>query len=305
VKDLLLVDAGDLFFKKFIHPISEGETDMFTQKAQVVVDAFNIMGYDAVGVGDDDLALGKEALVNLSKKAKFPFLSSNLLDEGTGKPLFLPYLVKDLNGLRVGIFSLLSPEAFMGPSDPRRKGILLRPPAEAAQATLKELQSKADFIILLSHLGFQKDNELAQGAHGIDLIIGAHTGMNLSFPPVVKNTIIVQTGTKGMYAGRLDLALHPQGAGFYNLMTRRSAESSLAHTKSRLNAPNLPEPEKIRLQKAKEDGERALKQYQGKNEFSCTIASLTDEMKDHPEVLKLVESYRQRYPDSAKPQPSR
>ncbi len=70
------------------------------------------MGYDALGIGDDDLSLGKEFLVEISKKANFPFLSSNLIDEESGKLLFQPYLLKEINGLRIGIFSLLSPDSF-------------------------------------------------------------------------------------------------------------------------------------------------------------------------------------------------
>ena len=67
---------------------------------------------------------------------------------------------------------------------------------------VKELQPKTDLIILLSHLGYPKDMELAQTVSGIQLIIGSHTGINLPHPPLINNkTIILQTSPKGMYAG--------------------------------------------------------------------------------------------------------
>ncbi len=102
------MDAGDLLFKKFFNPAPEAEVKPAIEKARLIVESFNVMGYDAVGIGDDDLTLGKESLVEIAKSANFPFLSSNIFDEVSGKVLFKPYLVKEVSGVRIGIFSLLS-----------------------------------------------------------------------------------------------------------------------------------------------------------------------------------------------------
>jgi len=55
------------------------------EKAHLMIEGLNLMGYDAIGIGDDDLTLGKEFLLEISKKANFPFLSSNFFDEASGK----------------------------------------------------------------------------------------------------------------------------------------------------------------------------------------------------------------------------
>ncbi len=107
-KGVFLFDSGDLLFKKYWDPIPESDLMKLREKARLVIESFNLMGYDAMGVGDDDLALGRDFLVELSKKATFPFLSSNLLDAETKRPLFQPYLIQERNGLRVGVFSLIS-----------------------------------------------------------------------------------------------------------------------------------------------------------------------------------------------------
>ena len=120
-KNILVLDAGDLLFKKFSYPIPENELETVTQKGRLIIDCFNLMGYDAVAIGDDDLSLRKNFLLELARKAKFPFLSSNLFDEESNKLLFQPYLIKEMDGLRIGIFSLLSPDTFTSPSDPRKK----------------------------------------------------------------------------------------------------------------------------------------------------------------------------------------
>jgi len=284
VKEVILLDAGDLLFKKFSAPIPENELRAATQKAELIINSFSLMGYDAVGIGDDDLSLGKDFLVEMSKKSKVPFLSSNVVNEETGKTLFHPFLLKEVNGLRVGIFSLLSPDLFLNPSDPRKKGLVIRPPVETAQTMVKELKSKTDLLILLSHLGYPKDMELAQVLSGIDVIVGGHTGINLSYPPLIKDTIVLQTASKGMYGGSLDLILNNHGSGFYNVVTKRSLENNRNNFKDRLNSPVASKAEKTQWRKTLDELERTLAQYQGKNEFSNTILPLNEQMKEHPDI---------------------
>jgi len=296
---LLMVDAGDFLFKKYVTPIPETDAKMASEKARVLLDAFGLMGCSALGIGDDDLSLGKDVLVEMSKKVGVPFLSANLVEEESGKLLFEPYLVKEVAGLRIGLFSLLSPD-LLGPSDPRRKGLTIRPPVETAQGIIKELQPKTDLILLLSHLGYPKDVELAQSVSGIHVIAGSHTGIQLTNPPIIKNTILLQTPPKGMYVGRLDLSLLSGDAPFYNSSTRESLERNLNGIKNRIAIASTPEAEKAQWKAAKEGYERQLQQLQGKNEFTNTILPLTDQMKDHPDVLKMVETFKAKFPESPK-----
>lgn len=299
VKDLLVVDSGDLLFKKFIVPVSGDEVRTATEKAQFIIEAFNLMGYGALGIGDDDLSLGKNFLIEISRKANFPFLSGNLFDEESGRLLFQPYLVKEVNGLRVGIFSLLSPD-FFDPADPRTKGLIIKPPSEVAESMVKELRPKTDLIILLSHLGYPKDVELAQALPGIQIIVGSHSGISLANPPVIKNTVILQTPSKGMYVGRLDLSLINNASSFYNMTTKQLIEKNLSDIKDRLATANAPETEKARWRMSKEGFEKQLHEFQGKNEFSNTLLPLTEQMRDHPDVGKRAEALKPGVSETAK-----
>jgi 2',3'-cyclic-nucleotide 2'-phosphodiesterase (5'-nucleotidase family) len=304
-KEVLVLDAGDLFFKKFSNPIPENEQKMVTERAYLFAESFSLMGYDAFGIGDDDLSLGKDFLLELSKRARFPFLSSNIMEEGSEKPLFHPYLLKEINGVRIGIFSLLSPDLFSGSSDPRRKGLVFRPSIETAQNMVRELQPKTDLIVLLSHLSYPKDVELAQAVPGIHFILGSHTGANLLYPSAIKNTYLLQTGPKGLYGARMDLNFHNNTFTFYNSAERHSLESRLNFIKNRLTNRLIPEAEKAQLRKTKEETEKALTQFQGKNEFTNIIFPLREGMKDDPEILKMVDEYKSKYPEPEKPAPSK
>ena len=297
-----MLDTGDLFFKKYGNSTQGDDSKNSSHKAYLILESLNLMGYDAMAIGDDDLTLGKDFLSDLSKKANFPFLSSNVIDEASGKPLFHSTLVKEVNGFRIGMFSLLAPEAFLGPEDSRKKGLSIRSPVEVAQAMVKELQPKTDFIFLLSHLGYPKDLELAQAVSGIHLIFGGHTGMNLVYPPVVKNTILLQTASKGMYVGRLDLTiLNDDLSFFFNVSTKRTLENTLRNVTAQLGNAKLAEAEKKQLQKSKEDIEKKLTQLQGKNEFTNRVLPITEQMKDHPEISKMIEEYRSKVQEPAKP----
>lgn len=220
-KDVLLIDAGDLLFKKYKNPIPENEMDVEKEKAQLMIENFNLMGLNAMAIGDDDLTLGKNFLIEISKKARFPFVSSNILDEESEKPLFTPYLLKEINGIKIGIFGLISEHLFLTSYDPRKKGIKIASPIDIASNIINELKPKANIIILLSHLSYPKDIEFLQYIKGINFIFGSHLGANLSFPPIIQNTLILQSAPKGMYGAHMDLILNNNKPFFYNLSTKK------------------------------------------------------------------------------------
>jgi len=299
--EALLLDAGDLFFRKFSAPFSEKEIPRLEERARLILRSFEWMGYHAMGIGDDDLSLGKRFLAELSKASKMLFLSTNVIDEDSGKTLFQRFVLKEVRGLKVGIFSLLSPEVFIGASDPRKKGLIFRNPIETAREMVVELGPRTDLIILLSHLGYPKDVELAQKVSGIHLIVGGHTGVHLVNPPVFGGTVLLHTSPKGMYASRLDLTLLHKASGFYNVATKRSLEENLRRLQQQLTARKASDAEKQQQQKAKESVEKALQQLRGENNFTHRVFALSESIKDHPDIKKMIEDHQSRFPEKTEP----
>jgi len=257
------------------------------------------MGYHAIGIGDDDLSLGKKFLVELSKTSNITFLSSNVMDEESGKPLFQRYIIKEVNGLKTGIFSLLAPDIFLGQADPRKKGLLIRDPVETAQEMVRELSPQTDLIILISHLSYPKDVELAQKISGIHIIIGGHTGVDLNNPPVIKNTIIVQNSSKGMYARKLNLTFSDKEATFYNVTTKHTYERNLAKLRQQLSSAQASEAEKNQWQRGVENIERTLQEFKQRNSFGMTSFPLGEAVKDHPDIKKMVDDYKSKFPEKS------
>jgi hypothetical protein len=68
-------------------------------------------------------------------------------------------------------------------------------------------------------------------------------------------------------------------------------EKALNHIDQRLTSPVTPEVEKARLQRAKEETERTLKQLQG-NQFTNHIILLHEQMKEDPDIKKMIEDFK-------------
>jgi 2',3'-cyclic-nucleotide 2'-phosphodiesterase (5'-nucleotidase family) len=293
------LDSGDLFFKKFSTPLPENEIKRLSEKARLILKSFELMDYHAIGVGDDDLSLGKKFLTDLSKLSHIPFLSSNAKDEDSGKPLFQRHIIKEVNGLKIGIFSLLSPEAFLGLSDPRRKGLIFGDPFETAQEMVKELETQTDLIILLSHLGYHKDVELAQKILGIHIIIGSHSGVDLANPPVIKYSIILQNSSKGMVGRKLNVSFSNKKETFYNVITKQTYERNLGRLRQQLKSATASEAEKKQWQGAVENIESALQQFKQRNSFAITSFPFGEAVRDHPDIKKMIDDYKSKFPEKS------
>jgi S-sulfosulfanyl-L-cysteine sulfohydrolase len=74
---------------------------------------------------------------------------------------------------------------------------------------------RVDVVVVLSHLGFPQDMQLAGEVAGIDVILSAHTHNRLSQPAIVNDTLVIQSGAHGSFAGWLDLDLGGSGVADY------------------------------------------------------------------------------------------
>jgi 2',3'-cyclic-nucleotide 2'-phosphodiesterase (5'-nucleotidase family) len=210
---VLVVDSGDLFFKFSDDP--DGEKALI--KGEIIGRAYRQMGAAAVNVGCLDLLRGLDFLRQESARG-LPLLSANLLDPVTITPIFPPYLIKEVGGVRIAFIGLLPPES--GPEispviQRANEGkILIGDPVEAARATVKKIQGKTDLIVLLSDLGLPKDQMLTKAVPGIHFILGGHEGRFTRKGVQAGMTHIFQSSYKGMYVGQLQLVLGTPGSPF-------------------------------------------------------------------------------------------
>jgi 2',3'-cyclic-nucleotide 2'-phosphodiesterase (5'-nucleotidase family) len=177
---------------------------------QLLVEAFNLMGCDTVGIGGDDLRLGAKTFAKLKKMAEFPFITANVVTQ-RGRQLSAPSVVKKVGGLRWGIFSLMSANPPLKAQDRDWKVL---DPVSTGKQVVKELQGKADVIILLAAMPLRELRVLLQQVPGITIAVAGNNPSGLRRPLQVGHTIVVSSHAYGRYLGMLTLSLRDPTAPF-------------------------------------------------------------------------------------------
>lgn len=193
--DSLLLDSGDMF---------HGTNEANVNKAEGIVEAVNLMGYDAMAPGNHDFDFGFDRLLEIKSQLNFPMLSANV--SAKGEKVFKPYLIKEVGGLKIGLFGLTVPDSLsnmnvFGPTDVR-----FEDPVTEAKKTVAALQAEnVNAIILVSHLGDDRDKELVKQVGGIDLVLSGHHHWLYKEPDKVDDTYVVEAGSYSTHVGQADL----------------------------------------------------------------------------------------------------
>jgi len=193
-KPSLLLAAGDMI---------QGNSWVNLFQGQSVLALMNLMRFDAMVVGNHEFDFGQDTLKTRIKEAHFPVLGANV--EGLSE--LKPYVIKELQGLKVAIIGLVTPDAPVATHPRNVVGLKFLPPGAALEKYLPELQSQADLVIVLSHIGYQADRELAAQVPGIGVIVGGHSHTKLLQPTVINHTLIVQAWEHAKALGVLDLTV--------------------------------------------------------------------------------------------------
>ena len=197
----LLVDAGDAWQGTFISNANKGEA---------VTKAMTLMKYDAMAVGNHDFDWGQDVLAQRAKEASFPFLATNVVETKTGKlPSYLkPYVIKDTGLAKVGILGITNPQGNTIVKATSVAGLQFGP-ATQVQPFLSELQTQADIIVVVAHIGSADAAKLARDVPGIDVIVAGHDHQPIQTGRVEGRTTIVDSGAYTQYLGRLEIIVDP------------------------------------------------------------------------------------------------
>lgn len=207
--DLLLIDSGDF---------SQGSPFYTMFKGDVEVGLMNLMGYDAVTIGNHEFDFGLENMARIFKMAKFPVVCANYDFTGTCvEGLVKPYVIIKRNGLKIGLFGL-SPQLEGLVDLSKCKGVTYLDPIEVGNRVAAELKhdKKCDVVICVSHLGWLRPDEMGDqkvlaSSKDIDLVLGGHSHSYFKALRYVNNADgkavpVDQNGKNAMYVGKLTLS---------------------------------------------------------------------------------------------------
>lgn len=186
----LWFDAGDTFHGMPMIIISRGEN---------LVPLLNAAGLDAMTAGNYDFNYGSAQLEKLAKKLKFPLLDANVVRKSNGKFVFKPYKIFKLNGVKVGVFGLTTPDTVFVTNPTNVETIEFRNPVDVSKEMIELLRPKCDVLIAVMHMGVDASasvtsEQIARETRGIDLIVDGHSHTALAEGMKVNDTLIVQTG---------------------------------------------------------------------------------------------------------------
>ena len=234
---VLLLDAGDLF---------QGTLESNLNEGQVVVAAYNALGYAAAAVGNHEFDYGpvggaatpatpqddpRGTLKARAAEARFPFLAANIIDQSTGMPVSWPNVrpstIVDVAGVRVGVVGLTTSATLSATMAANTAGLAIAPlaPTLAAEAT-RLRASGATVIVATAHAGgrcttFENpsnltscgaDEEIFQVARAlpaglVDAIVAGHRHFGIAHE--VAGIPIVSSYSGGRAFGRVDLSVDP------------------------------------------------------------------------------------------------
>lgn len=178
-------------------------------KADLFMKTYNLMGYDAFTPGELDLFFGVGNLIRMSQQANFPFLAANLLNSKTKKPVFKPYIIKEVQGGKVGLLGLISKRLPLGMGGPpEEKGKFhVADPIETAKKIVPLLKKKCKLIAVLGHMEKDEQEMLAKACPDIFFIVSGHVPQQQANPIRASNSQIFIAGSRGEYLGRVDFLI--------------------------------------------------------------------------------------------------
>lgn len=169
------------------------------------IQIMNGLGYQNVTIGNNEgITLTKESLCALYEEANFNVVLANLLNENGNRPKWAsPYEIHTLeNGLKVGVTGMTAPFSLFY----KELGWEVLNPFDILPSLVEEIRKEADIVILLSHLGINDDEKIAEEIPGIDVIMGGHTHHLFKTGKVIKGTLLAAAGKFGKYVGEVCLS---------------------------------------------------------------------------------------------------
>ncbi|MEU5727391.1 5'-nucleotidase C-terminal domain-containing protein [Micromonospora sp. NPDC047738] len=195
-KATLVLDAGDTIQGTPLATYyAKQEPITVTGETHPMANAMNVLNYDAVTLGNHEFNYGLPLLAKWIEQLGFPALAANAINEKTGKPAYLPYVIKPVNlgghgapALNVGILGLTNPGVAIWDKGNVEGKLIFTDMIETAAKWVPIMRERgADLVIISAHggdsgtssYGPELPNEnpvalIAEQVPGIDAILFGH-----------------------------------------------------------------------------------------------------------------------------------
>jgi 2',3'-cyclic-nucleotide 2'-phosphodiesterase/3'-nucleotidase len=238
--DLLLVDSGDTIQGT---PLAYFHNRRNNAPPDPMMLTMSALKYDAMTVGNHEYNFGLKILEKARSEANFPWLSANTYHtqvKGDASNYHKPYVLKEVQGVRVGILGLTTPGIPYWENKPNYQGLEFRETVSEAKKWVPILrdQGKADVVVIAMHMGTEEDlrtgqrsisnvpNEnaavaIARQVPGVDAIVMGHTHREV--PSLfINNVLLAQANRWASHLARVDLYLEKNDGGRWQIVAKAS-----------------------------------------------------------------------------------
>lgn len=200
---VVLVDAGDLIQG---NPFATYFARVEPRRPHPILEAMNRMGYDAATPGNHEFNFGVPFLRSALSDARFPYVSSNILELPSGRPLLPPFTLVTRAGVRIGITGATTPGVMVWDGPNVRGRVSLTGVSDAVPAAVEAMRrAGAEVTVLLGHAGLSgpssydtsrapPENDLATAitrSRGLDVVVMGHTHRELA-DTTIGEALVVQ-----------------------------------------------------------------------------------------------------------------
>ncbi len=236
--DLMLVDSGDTIQGT---PLEYFHNKRNNTPPDPMMLAMNALKYDSMTVGNHEYNFGLQVLNKARSEAKFPWLSANTYDVGTSNTHYQPYIVKEVQGVRIGVLGLTTPGIPNWENVPNYAGLQFHETVSEAKKWVPILRDKekVDVVVIAMHMGLEEDlrtgipspsqvpNEnaavaIARQVPGIDVIFMGHTHRPVN-DLIINGVLLAQANRWASHVGRADLYLERNSAGGWRVIAKSSS----------------------------------------------------------------------------------
>jgi len=203
-ENVLYVISGDMVQGSLIDSEYKGISTM---------EIMNYLAPDVVALGNHEFDYGLPHLLFLEKMANFPIVNANLYIKQYNKRMMKPFLIIKMAGFDIMFTGIITEKVLDSIKQDRLIGSFVsleEASREVGKITNVYKNDDIDLTVLLTHIGFESDKELAgmlKPEWGVDIIIGGHSHTVLEEPVKVNNILITQAGVGSDQIGRFDIVV--------------------------------------------------------------------------------------------------
>jgi 5'-nucleotidase / UDP-sugar diphosphatase len=198
----IVVDAGDFGSHVEYEP---------WMRTEFQIDMMSKLGYDVVTPGPSEMMMGLDTQRSLYARApQIKVVSANIVDKKTQKQTWDDFTIVNKGGVKFAVTGITDGSFYKFKASQgqlKSDEFDFKDPKASLQRVVPQMRQQADVVVVLLHTGSGDAKHMLEGVSGVDAVVVGHLPEYKFLPEVAGSTVLVQTGARGQYMGRLELNL--------------------------------------------------------------------------------------------------